>query len=184
MPNRFMTVKVTSQGKNPINFIRDIEIRFYPELQQRLVELSDDTVNTMRSIIDSSKKRPKTTGNKLEHAIEREILSSIGGVQIGIGNISTLKSQAPYFEVLDAGGYIPNYGNLVPSGQFFPGDPQPNASSFRQGQWQPGTGQHSFRAKKPIDGINYIGLSAKYLKDKLDKETRPWIYKQLKNLAK
>ena len=51
----FFRVKVSSQGKDPLLFIRDIQYRFFPEMEGKLVELSEFTVNRMREIIKENK---------------------------------------------------------------------------------------------------------------------------------
>lgn len=152
------------------NLIRYIENNLlYAEAQEYMLELADNTVENMRNTIRTEKKRP-STGEKLEQTIDKEILSTTAGVDIGIGRISTLTKETPYWEVLNNGGYIPNHGNFVPLGAFVPGEPKPSASNFRQGNWEVGSGKYTFRAKRPIEGIDYIGKAIREL-DKDLKET-------------
>jgi hypothetical protein len=92
----------------------------YAELQEAAINLADNTVNNMRETISSNKKRP-SLGNNLENTIDKEILNStLEETEIGIGNITKLKTDAPYYEVLDAGGYVP-YSTVkgAPLGSFY-----------------------------------------------------------------
>jgi len=179
--NQFCTVKITTSGKNPINFLHDIPTRFYPEMQSRLVELAEMTVNRMREIISSSKKRP-SMGSNLEDTITSEILDSTGGIGIGIGNITYLKSKAPYFEVLNEGGYVP-YSTVggAPLGSFYGDRPVVGGS----GQNWERSGEKGFfmKPKKPIEGIHYIEIAGKELTQKIEIETKTWINNELKGLS-
>jgi hypothetical protein len=148
-----------------IRYIENNEVYF--EAQAAIIDLADSTVSSMHEIIDTSRRRPDAGTHKLENAIDKKILNTTAGVEVGIGEISRLRVEAPYFEVLDVGGYIPNHGNFVPLGAFAPGNPKPDAGSFRDGQWVVGAGKYTFKAKRAIEGIDYIGSAIRELDRKL-----------------
>jgi len=170
MPNKAFSLTITSKGKNPIQFIQDIQAQFYPELQARLVELADETVEEIREIIRSSKKTP-VVGDLLERTIKRELLNTTGGVTIGIGNIFELNRDASYWEIVnDGANYVTTDTHVVPTNRFM------NVGSgfvtFKQG------------SRHIIEGIDYIGISTRHLKQKLETEIKDWIYKEISRLAK
>jgi len=155
-------------GKKFDNLIRYIENNFlYAQAQEGIRVLGHHTADKMRQVIDSERKRPDKGTHKLENSITAETLTTTGGVEIGIGRISKMTEEAPYWEVLDRGGYVPNYGNLVPLGAFIPGEPIPNPKNFRQGNWEVGEGKYTFRATRPIEGIDYVGKSIRHLDSEL-----------------
>jgi hypothetical protein len=148
-----------------IKYIEDDSILF--EAQAAMLDVADATVDNMRTTIKENKKRP-SKGDNLERNIDKEIINSTGGVEIGIGNIKQLKQEAPYFEVLNTGGYVPNYGRKVPVGSFAPGEPKPSSEHSREGHWQVGQGSYTFAAKKAIEGIFYIEKAITFLDRKLN----------------
>lgn len=155
-------------GKKFDNLIRYIDNNLlYAQAQEGIRTLGHHTADKMRQVIDSERKRPDKGTHKLENSITAETISTTGGVEMGIGRISKMKEEAPYWEVLDKGGYIPNNGNLVPLGAFIPGEPKPNSANFRQGNWNVGEGKYTFRAQRPIEGIDYVGKSIRNLDNEL-----------------
>jgi hypothetical protein len=152
------------------NLIRYIENNLvYGEAQEAMIGLAENTVKNMRDTISSSKKR-HSLGSNLEDAIEATILNTIGGIDIGIGNIYKLKSQAPYWEVLDAGGYVP-YSTVkgAPLGSFEGSAPDSTLVSGNQNWERSGKG-FFMKPKSPIEGIDYVGKAIREL-DKELKET-------------
>jgi hypothetical protein len=115
----------------------------------------------MRDTIAENKKRP-SLGDNLEKTIDKEILKDTPyAFEIGIGNINKLKTDAPYFEVLDAGGYVP-YSTVkaAPPGSF-EGD---SAIKGGDGQnWERSGGKGLYmKPKKAIEGIDYIGKGIRF----------------------
>jgi len=182
--SQFFTVTVKKEGKNPINFIRDIQATFYPEMQAKLVELSDITVNRMRDIISSSKKR-HSFGSNLEDTITKEILNSTDGVTIGIGNITFLKSKAPYWEVLNEGGYVPySTAKAAPLGSFEGDRPDSSVVSGNQNWERSGNKGYFMKPKTPIEGIHYIDIATKELIQNIEIDTKNWINSELNKMGK
>jgi hypothetical protein len=168
-----MPITVTIEWKGQQGFeklIRYIDNNLiYGEAQEGIRVLGHQTADKMIEIIKAEKKRPDKGTNKLEDAITAETLNTTGGVEVGIGNINKLKAEAPYYEVINSGGFVPNRGNLVPVGGFAPGESKPNAANFREGQWNVGGGNSTFKPKKPIEGIHYVDRTIEWL-DKALKE--------------
>ena len=177
-----MRIEVKTQGKNPLSFIQDVQALFYFEMQEKLLELSYNTLGIMREIIAENKKRP-SLGQNLEETIEVEVLKSAGGLEIGIGNIADLRAKAPYFEVLNDGGYVPySTASAAPLGSFEGDRPEKGMS----GQNWERSGEKGFfmKPKKAIEGINYIDLGANYLRTNLELITKTWINQELSKLGK
>ena len=176
-------VEIKTSGKNPISFINDVQAIFYPEMQAKLLSLSYDTVDVMREIIIQNKKRPSLGGN-LEETLGVDLLNSVGGVEIGIGNIADLKARAPYFEVLNEGGYVPysTKNGLAPYGSF-EGD-RPEVGGSGQNWERSGNKGFFMKPNKAIEGISYIDIAEKYLFASLDTITKKWINEELNKLGK
>jgi hypothetical protein len=163
-----LKISVEWQGKEKleslIRYISDNLI--YGEAQQKVRILGHHCADHMRVTIDSSRKRPDKGTHKLENAITAETLTTTAGVEVGIGNIDKLKQEAPYYEVIDRGGYVPP-ANL---GYFGEGE-RPEAG--KNGQTWTHTGNKSdflLRPSKAIEGIEYVYKSIQNLEKEL-KET-------------
>jgi hypothetical protein len=172
------------KGKDPLVLADKIIHRVYPEIQSKLAEMAEYSKSRMIDIITSGKKRPdKFSGVKLEDVIDVEYLNTTAGVDIGVGNIMKLNSLTPYWQVLNSGclagtnvKYIPNYGNWVAGGSFSDNDGRPDASHFREGQWDAhgatgaglGIPSYTFKAKKTIEGLDYITLTAQEVRSQLE----------------
>jgi hypothetical protein len=126
-------------------------------LQEEVDELGDKAVETGRAHISASKKR-RSLGSNLENTIQKEVLQTVGGVEVGIGNINKLKTDAPYFEVLNDGGYGPySTAKGAPLGSFEGSKPDSNVVSGNQNWERSGNKGYFMKPKKAIEGINYIG---------------------------
>ncbi len=147
-------VQVTSKGKNPLQWFKEVDAKIHFELQAKLVELGEQTAIRMGEIIKSSIKRPGSSG-LLENSIKSYLLNDVGGVSIGIGKIDELPR---YWEVINSGGYIPpaNIG-------FFDGGAPVKGGSGEQ--WHHTGGQGGFEKsyfihpKKPIEPVKYVDIA-------------------------
>jgi len=157
-----------TDGEKFEQLIRYIEGIDFVRAEAEVGELSDKVIESMKETINSSRKRPDKGTHKLENSLDwTEVLNDPGRqLIIGIGEVAKLMAEAPYFEVLDVGGYIPNNGNFVPLGAFAPGEPRPNAGNFREGNWEVG-GKFTFKPKKAIEGIGYINKAIQNLDNDL-----------------
>jgi len=167
MPNGTFSVQIITKGKNPTQWMKEVNDKIHFEFQERLVELGEETAIRMGEIITDNTKR--YSSGKLANNIKSEILSSTGGVRIGIGNINTLKQNAPYFEILNSGGYVPP-ANLG----FFMGDPTFPTQSGAGQTWihtgDSGKGNYLMRPHKAIEGISYIEIASEELRKKIERE--------------
>lgn len=136
---------------------------FYFEAQNKMMDLAEETVFNMRKIIQENKVR-RTSGNNLEKTIEAIPLNTTGGVEIGIGDIQKLNTDAPYWRVIDIGGYVP-YSNTAgaPLGSFEGDRPQTGIVSGNQNWERSGEKGFFMKPKSPIVGIDYIGRSLRQL---------------------
>lgn len=147
------------------------------QFQFEAAELGEEVLKYIHSFIATHKKRPavKHVGKikSLEEAIKLDKFPAVAQVGWGIGDISKLKNIAPHWYAINVGGMIPGKGKLVPPGSFAPGDPVPSQGSFRQGNWQVGRSvgdkTFSFKAKRPIEPMNYIENSQTFFKFRLQK---------------
>ena len=123
--------------------------------EAELGDLAEKTCERMKETIDSSRKRPDLGTHKLENSIDWSTLINDPGRQliIGIGEIAKMTAEAPYWEVLDVGGYVPpaNYG-------YFGQGEAPVAGGAGE-TWTHTGDKKDFYMKptKAIQGINYIG---------------------------
>jgi len=104
MPDLPLQVIVTTRGKDPSQWIQEVKGKIFFELQERLVELGNETAERMKDIIASSRKRADKGTHLLENSITSELLSSTAGVHIGIGNIAKMVAEAPYWQLINDGG--------------------------------------------------------------------------------
>lgn len=140
--------------------------------QHEADELGKRVLLHLRKFIKTHKKRPSvkhTDGTRpLEQSIRKHNLPNKMG-QIGweIGRIDLLNRVSPHWYVINYGKmitgkvFIPGGGKLISPGSFSPGKPEPDQSSFRQGNWKKGVPSsdgklHSFKAKRPVEPMNYI----------------------------
>jgi hypothetical protein len=160
-------ISIDWQGKKGLeNLIRYIENNtLYGEMQVQAQILAHHTADNMKETISTSKKRP-SLGSNLEDNILAEPISTTGGIEYGIGKISQLKTNAPYFEVLDVGGYVPySTRKGAPLGSF-EGD-KPIAGGSGQNWERSGEKGFFMKPSKAIEGIDYVGKAIRNLDQEL-----------------
>ena len=155
-------IEISWQGQkgldNLIRYIQDNTLYF--EAQEGIRVLGHHTADNMRNTINSERKRPTKASHKLDNAITAETLNTTAGVEVGIGRISTLNAEAPYWEMIDAGAtYITKKTHIVPTTYF--ADPGSGFITFKEG------------SSHTITGIDYIGRAIR----NLDNELRDWMEK-------
>jgi hypothetical protein len=98
------------------NLIRYIENNLvYAEAQEKIRILGHHTADVMRETINTERKRPSKASHKLDNAITAETLNTTGGIDVGIGRISKLNSEAPYWEMINSGAaYTTKIKHIVP----------------------------------------------------------------------
>ena len=155
-------VLVQAKGANIRQIFETIVAKSEEEFKVQLEIIAEHAAQSMREHIQSSKKRP-SLGSNLEDSIQVEdIWRFVKGY--GIGNIQVLKAQAPYFECLDVGGYVP-YSTVkaAPYGVFAPGEGKPMGGWSGQNWEKSGEKGYFMQPKKPITGIGYIEVGMSYI---------------------
>jgi len=126
----------------------------YAETQEQMRILGHRTADNMRETVETERKNPARPDHKLENAILAETLNTTAGVEVGIGRISTLKAEAPYFELINDGGtYVTKRTHVVPTTYFE--DPGSGFVTFKEG------------SSHTIEGIDYVGKAVKNLDQEL-----------------
>ena len=157
-------IKLTVDFRDAKKFdqlIRYIENNLvYAEAQEQVRVLGHHCADKMHEVINTERKNPARPDHKLENAITAETLSTTGGVEVGIGRISTLNAQAPYWEMINDGAtYITKKTHIVPTTYF--ADPGSGFVTFKEG------------SSHTIEGIDYVGKAIR----NLDQELREMIEK-------
>ncbi len=154
---------------NLIRYIQDCRLPY-----EDIVNISDKAVDNARETIKTSKKR-HSLGDNLERNIDKEVLKlSENDVEIGIGNVNKLKTNAPYYEVLNDGGYVPySTRKGAPLGSFEGDRPDSAVVSGNQNWERSGEKGYFMKPKKPIEGIGYIQKMIKFI----DNQIRTFIVK-------
>jgi hypothetical protein len=150
-------ISIDWQGKQGLdNLIRYIENNsVYGEAQERIRILGHKTADNMRTTINEERKRPSKASHKLDESITAETLNTVGGVEMGIGRISTLNTQAPYWEMLDKGAvYTTKTKHIVP---------------FEDGEFR----TFQVGSSHVIEGIEFVGKAIR----NLDKELKDTVEK-------
>lgn len=158
-----MPIKVTidwqgEQGlENLIRYIGDNLV--YGEAQEQIRILGHQTADTMIDTIQKNRVRPDKGSHKLENAITAETLQTVGGIEVGIGNIQKLNDEAPYWEMIDKGATYTTANTHVV--KFLEGD---------KGRYPDAIGQfRTFVAgsRHTILGIFYVDKAIDFLDKKL-----------------
>ncbi|MFA7247953.1 MAG: hypothetical protein WC169_12395, partial [Dehalococcoidia bacterium] len=95
-------VKITRKGKDPQQFLREVNGKIHFDLQARLVEIGEKAAITMQDILKSS----GYNLNELASNIDSEFNNIGAGVYVGIGNISKFpvgKNERTYYEAFNDG---------------------------------------------------------------------------------
>jgi hypothetical protein len=142
-------------GKKFDNLIRYVENNLvYGEAQQGVRILGHHTADHMRETINSERKNPKRPDDKLVNAITAETLNTVGGIEMGVGRISKLVTEAPHWELINDGGtYITKKTHVVPTTYF--ADPGSGFVTFKEG------------STHTITGIDYVGKAIRHLDTEL-----------------
>jgi len=140
----------------------------WAEIQDRMNDLANESRDEMRKTISTSKKR-KSFGSNLEDAIETELLETTGELVVGVGNVDKLKTDAPYFEVLDQGGYVPySTRKGAPLGSFEGDAPALDASASLN--WERSGNKGFFmKPKKAISPVGYVRQAVNFAEKQIDK---------------
>jgi hypothetical protein len=156
-----------------LDLMRYIENGPFVRVEGEIAQLAEDTVNLMISTIEGYRKNPARPGNRLAGSIDYTELLNDPGVHllIGIADLDKMKMEAPYFELVDAGGtYVTKKTHAVPTNYF--GDPQEGFVTFKEG------------STHVIEGIGYFGKADQYVKTNLDRIVKEVIADYVSKMAK
>lgn len=134
------------------NFIKN-QIKNIQKLSNKhLKESAEETAIVLKQEINNSIGRGDSTGN-----LENYMFAEKTPNGYGVGNISHLNKQAPYWRHVDQGSIAigASHDHRVPSGAFQPGSTAPTQGVSDQ-RWFAGSGSFSFIPTKPIAPLNYI----------------------------
>jgi len=158
-------ISFTDKGKfeQLLRYIEDNAV--YGEAQEAMRILGHHTADNMHDTINAQRVRPDKGSHKLENAITAETVNTTGGIEVGIGRISKLKTEAPYYEMIDAGFTYSTKNehivHFVEGGKgMYPGK-EGEFRTFKVG------------SSHTILGIDYVGKAIR----NLDKELRETIEK-------
>lgn len=154
-------------GKKFNKLVRYIQNNLlYGELQERIRIMGHHTADNMREVINRERKRPTRASHKLDSAITAETLSTVGGIDMGIGRISKLNAEAPYWEMINDGAtYTTRIRHIVP---------------FEDG------GFRTFKvgSSHVIEGIDFVGESIRKLDKEIKNQLKQWGEKFIKGTKK
>ena len=158
-------IKVTidfKDSKKLSNLIRYIQNNLlHAEVQEQIRVLGHHAADNMRNTIETERKNPARPDHKLENAITAETLSTTAGVDVGIGRISKLNAEAPYWEMInDGANYTTKQTHVVPTTYF--ADPGSGFVTFKEG------------SSHVIQGIEYVGKTIRKIDQELTIQMKKW----------
>ena len=155
-----ITIKAHFEGESDLlDLRRYIENGPFVRVEGGIAQLAEEAVNLMIQTIEDYRKNPARPGiSKLQNSIDyTELINDPGKhLVIGIANLEKMIKEAPYFELIDAGGtYITKKTHVVPTDYF--GDPGSGFVTFKEG------------SSHVIEGIGYFGRAEEYIRKNLDR---------------
>ena len=163
-----VNVQITQTGISPIKFTKILE-ETIEKVDQSLSSLADGAVSHMRGVIKTKTYRSGSTG---ELAKSIEVSKIEGGY--GIGDISYMDTNVPYWAIINYGGWVP----LATNGRLLYGSFEGQAPDFNLAGSNPGAGSqgfnkgmyplHRMRPKFPISPKNYIEDTVSWIVSYMD----------------
>ncbi len=183
--SKVFLVRVTSKGKNPLNWFTEAEEKVQISLQAKLVELGETAANTMKTIIMSS----GYNLSKLADAIDSDFENLGAGVEVRIGNISKFpKGQdgKDYWNAFNSGWLPPpNYGFFT-SGSGMSADKTPPISGDKGLKWThtgKGHGVYYMNPTKPIEPLKFVDIAHNELTVNIEQAVKK-IMKEIEQASK
>ena len=165
MGNDSARVKIYSPDKNYKQWYKNFQNMDIatPEI---LIKIGSQTTNRMKAVIKQSIKRAGSTGT-LANSIDYKIIRmGKGYTKVGIGNTEVMSSVAPYWKIINYGGF----GSRRVGGYFDEGQP-PSSSSTGTGNWHHNVGGNMVGAnnfwmnvQNPIKPMRYIERTVAWLR--------------------
>ena len=159
----FMTIKYIDKDRKFTTWFKNFEKMNL--LQPRtLAKIGSQTRDRMRSVIKQSTKRFGATGNlanSIDYTVQR---LGKGYTTVGIGNISTMESMAPYWGLINYGGF----GSKIVGGYFEGGMPPRPGGREENWHWNLGSpmGTNNFvmQVRNPVRPMRYIERTMAWLR--------------------
>jgi len=145
MPRRRSTVVL--KGTMPKAFLKKVQKKMV-DIEYTCTTLGQEATQYMKETIASSVRRHPNTGN-LADAITCEVKIGRLYTTVGIGNKDKLQAQAPYWRVVNDGGYRPP--NVI--GLFNGNRPETGGEGERFTESRPGA---LLQPSNPMAPMNYI----------------------------
>jgi len=167
------TVKITKTGKDPRQWFSEVTSRIYPELQNSIAISGEITAEMMKIILEESGYNLKALGN----AIRSEVLSSTGGVHIGIGRINNFpvgkESGASYWEAFNDGFKV-TQANVGYFGDNFRA-PESGGSGEKWHHTGKGSGFFFMKPNKVIPPLRFVDLGYDSIKRNIQEQIDKFI---------
>ncbi len=167
-------ISVVQRGTTPLQFEKEIKMQFI-NVNKGMGILALSTADHMRRIISTSKRRSGSQ-NRLENSITVEPIGKNG---FGIGNIMFMDRLAPYWFLINYGGFsAPALRGMTVPGFFGAGDPP------MSGYKGTGVGHQKFtyarntfmmKPESPIMAMNYIEKTKHYLSSVIRVHFSGWV---------
>lgn len=169
-----MTVR--QQGTTPLQFEKEITMKFI-SVTRGLHTLAIQTAKHMSGIISTTKRR-EGSQSRLENSITVEPLGKVG---FGIGNIMLMDRLAPYWYLINYGGFsAPALRGMKVPGYFGSNEPPMSGYKGTGIGWQKFTyARNTFMMKpeSPIMAMNYIEKTKHYLQSVIRVKFNMWLGK-------
>jgi hypothetical protein len=167
MPGKLFNVVITRTGKDPTQWIQEVSDKIHFELQNQIVLQAEITAEMMKVILQGS----GYNLDKLSNAINVEILSSTGGVHVGIGRIDGMplgSEGKPYYEAFNDGFKV----TQVNIGYFGDSFRAPESGGYGEKWHHTGKGSGFFlmQPNKVIEPLRFIDLGYDSLKRNINEQ--------------
>ena len=158
-------IKVTRKGDTPNQVYQKIMTGIKAkntELENEITVLGENATKFARTYINTHRKRKGGTGN-LAKAIDMTVEKYAGVYLVGVMETKKLNRVAPYWYIINYGGYTPP----TTYGYFTGGVMRPQSGVPRTGHWNTGKNYYGkmFRMipKKAIRPMYYIEATGRYI---------------------
>ena len=109
-------LRVVLSGTMPRQFATKVDM-IYRNSQAQFVELGELAKQHMVQVIQSSKKKRRTSKNNLENNIDVTVIQGSQGKEVGVFDMQKMDRNAPYWYIINYGGSVASAGGY----QFVPG---------------------------------------------------------------
>lgn len=160
-----MEVQVTQIGTPPLVFHKNILLKFIT-MKNGLKNLGQATRDRMRQTIETEKHRKAGSKGTLEKAINYYVDDLPNNYTVGIGLVSELNVKAPYWYIVNYGGWALPPGTEIWGhfGEYGVPDPAKAGTGVGRESFTIGTFPlYKMTVRHPIWAMNYIEKTANWL---------------------